>query len=116
MPAWMTGVSAHFDYAATVKLARTLVPAAKRAYLVAGNSPYDQQLLDLALRQLEPLRQQIELRYIVGASRQEMVERMAEMDAESIVIYISVLRDGKGNVSGPERSSLLQLVQRSRAP
>ena len=111
-----TGVTILWDFAGTVDLARTLLPDAERVYLVSGTAPSDRLLLDVAMKQLAASGHGLEVRSIVGTSREELLERVAALEPRSFVLYLSVLRDGKGQLSGPEVTTLNQVVARSRVP
>ena len=115
-PPATTGVTIVWDFAGTVEVARALMPEAERVYLVSGTAPSDRLLLDLAMKQLAAANHGLEVRTIAGTSREEILERVAALDPRSFVLYLSVLRDGKGQLSGPEVTTLNQVVARSRAP
>jgi signal transduction histidine kinase len=115
-PPATTGVTLLWDFAGTVDLARTLMPDAERVYVISGTAPSDRLLQDVAMKQLASSAHGLEVRLIVGTSREEMLERVAHLDSRSFVLYLSMLRDGKNQLSGPEVTPLDQIVARSSAP
>ena len=115
-PRRTTGVTMSFDMAGTIALGLAVVPGARRAYVISGTSPFDRHFLDIALRQLRKLDRPIEMRYIVGATRDETMQRVEELGRNSFVVYLSMLRDGAGRVWGPGATALPEVVARSTVP
>ena len=115
-PRRTTGVTMSFDMAGTIALGLAVVPGARRAYVISGSSPFDRHFLDIALRQLGKLERPIEMRYIVGATRDETMQRVEELGRNSFVVYLSMLRDGAGRVWGPGATALPEVVARSTVP
>jgi signal transduction histidine kinase len=115
-PPRTTGVTMAFDMAGTLALGLALIPGARRAYVVSGASAFDRHFLEIALKQLRRLDRQVELRYIVGSTRDETLQRVEELDRNSFVVYLSMLRDGAGRVWGPGSTALPEIVSRSAVP
>ncbi|HET7402846.1 MAG TPA: sensor histidine kinase [Usitatibacter sp.] len=115
-PKRTTGVTMAFDMAGTIALGLAVVPGARRAYVISGTSPFDRHFLDIALRQMRKLDRPIEMRYIVGATRDETMQRVEELSRNSFVVYLSMLRDGAGRVWGPGATALPEVVARSTVP
>ena len=115
-PKSTTGVTMAFDMVGTIALGLAVVPGARRAYVISGSSPFDRHFLDIALRQLRKGERRVEMRYIVGATRDETMQRVEELDRNSFVVYLSMLRDGAGRVWGPGATALPEVVARSSVP
>ena len=112
-----TGVTMNLDYAGTLEVARAMVPDARRLYVVAGDAPADRLLLKVAAPAIiDAARNGLDVRYLVGLTREELLERVQDIDPRSIVLYLSVLRDAKGQISGPDVPTMSQVVARSAAP
>jgi len=115
-PKRATGVTMTFDMVGTIALGMAVVPGARRAYVISGSSPFDRHFLDIALRQLGKAERRIEMRYIVGATRDETMQRVEALEPTSFVVYLSMLRDGAGRVWGPGATALPEVVARSSVP
>jgi signal transduction histidine kinase len=92
----VTGVMIGFDEAGTIALARRLQPAARRLLLVSGASDYDRgwepRLQEAALQKGEGL----DVSYSFGEPMPVVLRRVAELPRDSIVLYTSIGRDGRG--------------------
>ena len=115
-PKRATGVTMTFDMVGTIALGMAVVPGARRAYVISGASPFDRHFLDIALKQLRNIDRPVEMRYIVGATRDETMQRVEALDRGSFVVYLSMLRDGAGRVWGPGATALPEVVARSTVP
>ena len=115
-PKRATGVTMTFDMVGTIALGMAVVPGARRAYVISGASPFDRHFLEIALKQLRNLDRPVEMRYIVGATRDETMQRVEALDRGSFVVYLSMLRDGAGRVWGPGATALPEVVARSAVP
>ena len=58
----------------------------------------------------------VELHYLVGLSREEAAARVAGLQPDSLVLYLSMLRDGDGQISGPAAPSLRTVAASSSVP
>ena len=112
----LTGVTVPLDVAGTLALARALVPGMRHLYVVAGSSPFDQLMLSLTRAQLSPLATGFETHYLAGLTRAEVSTRVANLNADSVVLYLTMLRDADGVVSGPTAPTMAQVVSRSSVP
>ena len=115
-PPRSTGVTGKFDVAATAALGLALVPDARRLYLIAGTAEYDRLYLEHAKRELARSPPGLEVAYIVGASRAEVLRRVESVEDHALVMYLSMLRDGIGNIAGPDAASHMAVFSHSRAP
>jgi signal transduction histidine kinase len=115
-PPRVTGVTMQLDVEGTLDLGLALVPDAKRVYLVAGNAPFDRMYLELATKAVRASRRPLEPHPLVGLSRRETMERLAAVEPGSLVLYLTILRDADGQVSGPGAPFIARLAQASAAP
>src|SRR5689334_7550263 len=115
-PARTTGVAMSLDVAGSLNLGAELVPNAKRVYLISGTSSFDHSFLEIAVRQAAQLKKPFEIHFLVGLPRQALLERVREIPADSLVMYLTVLRDGAGLVSGPNASTAMMVAEASPVP
>ena len=94
-PPDVTGVVSEFDLTRTVEIARRLQPAARHLVVVAGAAPFDLRWAQIARRQLET-QQDLQIRYLVGLSREDLFRQVGKLSAETILVVLSIFRDGAG--------------------
>ena len=115
-PPRTTGLTMSFDVPGTIALGRALVPDARNVYVVAGTSEFERLYLDFALKQARSMNPPVELRPIVGLSRAETFARLGEIERNSLVFYLTVLRDADGRFSPPQSDMVTRVSASSRAP
>ncbi|HEX6692782.1 MAG TPA: hypothetical protein VF110_16710, partial [Burkholderiales bacterium] len=92
------GVLDRFDAVKTVELARALQPSAQRVAVVSGVDAFDRMWEEIARRDLQPRFGGMEFTYLSGLPLPRLLEEVAALPADTIVLYLSVLRDGDGQV------------------
>jgi signal transduction histidine kinase len=115
-PPKTTGVTMILDVAGTLEVGRALVPTARKVYVLSGNAPFDRMYLDVAMKAIQASHTGLEPQYIVGLSHEETIERIAHVEPNSLVLYLTMLRDGKGQYSGPGATTVTRVAQASPAP
>jgi hypothetical protein len=115
-PPRTAGVMLPLDIEGTVALGRALVPALRNIYVVAGTSTVDYAFLELATRKLSSLDPVLQVHYLSGLTRDEASARVAGLGPDSLVLYLTMLRDGSGRFSGPSAPGLRQVVASSSVP
>ena len=105
----VTGVLGKIEVAPTLDLALAFHPQTQRVVVVAGNAPFDQGLLALARRELQPYEGRAAFSYLTGLTLDEVREQLAVLPDKTIVIFLSFNSDRAGKVyPGPEALSLLE--------
>ncbi|HEU0059482.1 MAG TPA: ABC transporter substrate binding protein, partial [Hyphomicrobiaceae bacterium] len=94
-PLDVTGIVSEYNVARTVELARRLQPAARRLVVVAGAAPFDLRWVEVTRRQLASERD-LEVHYLVGLSRQDLLSQVGRLSADTILVMLTVFRDGAG--------------------
>jgi len=111
----VTGVMIGFDEAGTIDLARRLQPDARRIVIVSGASGYDRgwepRLREAARQKAEGL----EVFFSFGEPLPDVLRRVAELPRDSIVLYTTIGRDGRGVPYVP-RNVATELGRASAAP
>src|SRR6185436_1857512 len=85
-PPRTTGVTMILDIEGTLDLGLALVPAARKVYLVAGNSNFDRMYLDIAIKAIPKARKPLETHFIVGLSQEETASRVASVERDALVL------------------------------
>ena len=116
LPARTTGLMMMLDVQGTVDLGRALVPGARQLHVVSGDSAFDRYLRGVVGRKLATLKPPIEVRDVSGVTRAEAGERLSRLGQDSLVLYLTMLRDAGGQLSGPLAPAMRQVSDRSSAP
>ena len=111
----IVGVPMRFGIAATIELALELRPGTRNVVIISGTSDYDQEWLGRAERQLRNLRPGLEVRQISNQSVPQMLESVADLSEDSVVLFTSVFNDASGQRYLP-RDVLEQLSKATRVP
>ena len=96
LPASVTGRRQPLPYASTYSLARALQPAAKRIVMVSGASGLDSLLLSVALREITPLLNGMQLKVLQDWSYASLIDSLRRIPPQTIVIFSSLSRDQRG--------------------
>ena len=115
-PPGMTGVMLALDVEGTMALGRALVPTARRIHVISGTSGFDVHIRELVLRKISRANQSLEVHRVDGLSRAETVQQLARLGPSDLVLYLTMLRDGAGAVSGPVNSAIPYIAERSPVP
>jgi signal transduction histidine kinase len=115
-PPRTTGVTLAFDVEGTVSLGRALVPDARKLYVFSGTAPFDVSLREIAAKRLAAAGHGLEVVHVTGLTRAEMVERAAELEGGSLLLYLSMLRDGTGQVSPPGATGFAMVAASASVP
>jgi signal transduction histidine kinase len=110
-----TGMLRRFDLDGTVGLALALRPATRRLVVIAGSGDFDKLMTGLARTQLEPYAKRLTLDYWVDAPIDHFLLRVAQLDSNDAVLYLSIGRDSAGQTFVP-REVLKRLSVASPAP
>jgi PAS domain S-box-containing protein len=90
--------AARLDFRGTLEIALTLVPAAKRVFVVSGAHPVDRRQEERARVALKPWENQLEFRYLSGLPMEGMLTALAGAPRDSVVLLLPVSSDVAGNV------------------
>jgi signal transduction histidine kinase len=100
-PADVTGIYGEFDAGKTIALAQKLQPMARKLIVISGSSEMDRQWLDSVRKQIEPYEAQLNTEYWVGLSYETLLDRASRLPPDTIVLFMTVYRDGSGRPSVP---------------
>jgi len=115
LPPRTTGVTMTLDIEGTLRLGLALVPGARVVHFVAGVSEFDAMYADLAREVMRDF-SGVEARFITGLSRSETLSAVERVDPGSLVVYLTMLRDGTGQTAGPGSDTVTQVAAHSAAP
>jgi signal transduction histidine kinase len=110
----VAGVASEVDLANTLALAERLQPKARRLVVIAGASAFEQRWTAIVRAQLAPHEGRFLTKYLVGLAREALAKEVAHLPRDTIVIVLSVIRDGAGRNLAIE--FIEELIQASSAP
>jgi ABC-type uncharacterized transport system substrate-binding protein len=94
-PADVTGIVSEFRVSRTVALARRLQPNSRHLVVIAGAAPFDARWVQIARSQLDH-EAELETRYLVGLSREDLLAEVSKLPQDRIVIILTIFKDGAG--------------------
>jgi signal transduction histidine kinase len=115
-PARTTGLMLALDVQGTVDLGRALRPQARRLHVVSGDSAFDRYIRGVAQKKIASLLPKMELHEVAQLSRAQTEEQLSRLDPDSLVLYLTMLRDANGQLSGPSAPAMRQVSEKSSAP
>lgn len=101
LPNDVIGVLDRFDLAKTLEMALHLQPHAHRVVVVTGTDAFDRMWEDIARRELPSSARELEVKYLSGLPLGRLLEEVAHLPRDTIVLILSVMRDGAGEIFRP---------------
>ena len=110
----VAGVASEVDVAKTLALAERLQPKARRLVVIAGASPSSSDGRGSRAHNWRRTKAASAPDYLVGLAREALVKEVAHLPRDTIVIVLSVIRDGAGRNLAIE--FIEELIAASSAP
>jgi PAS domain S-box-containing protein len=111
----MTGIIVEPDFEKTLETALSLHPGTTEAFIINGSAPTDRLLESVARVAFREYEDRVKVTYLSGFAMQELLQKISSLPKNSIVIYLSFLKDAKG-VNYYAMESLKLLSEASSAP
>jgi hypothetical protein len=115
LPRNVTGVLLKRRYAPTLEAALRLQPETRNVFVVGGAAPFDQFLQSLVRRDLQPFEDRVDIEYLFDMTMDEMLTRLSNLPAHSVILYVSVLQDRWGHRFVPA-DALSSIAAAANAP
>jgi signal transduction histidine kinase len=112
---FLTGTIIGENVGGVLDAALRIRPDSKRVALVGGTTPNDMYGIQTFRKALKPYLKKIELIDLTGLPMETTLTRVGSLPPDTIVLYESIFRDGKGRVFVP-REALLTISRASNAP
>ena len=104
----VTGVALRSEWGATLEAALKLDPGIQQVIVIAGTSEIDRDLEAAAAGDLGRYGKRVALTYLTGLPMTQMLDSVANLPKDSMVLFVSLLRDGAGRLfTNPEAISLI---------
>jgi PAS domain S-box-containing protein len=114
-PADVTGLWMARDYQRTLQLALQLQPRTREIVCVSGTGAEEQPWNNEARKVLERFATQVRTRWLDRLPLQAVLDEVARLPLDSVVLYIPMLRDGAGQSVSPFEVAR-QLAEASSVP
>ena len=111
----ITGIWGEVDYKATVDVALGLHPDTKQLVVISGAGEWDDYWRSVVRQQLRPFETRIRISYLTGLTIPELQKAVANLQSQTIVLFVSSVRDRAGNTPG-NLEVVRQISAASNAP
>jgi len=101
IPPNITGIISEFNLDRTLALAERLQPEARRLFVIAGSGEVDRRWQANARKVIEDRARKFEVTYLFERSYAKLMEEVAAIPPDSIVIYLTIFADSEGNAFVP---------------
>ena len=101
LPANTTGLLVRRVFAPTLEIALRLQPDAREVYVVGGTSEFDRNLQAAARREFEPFERRLSFTYLTDAPMNELLTAVSRVPRRSVILWLSLFRDGAGDTFVP---------------
>jgi PAS domain S-box-containing protein len=115
MPSNVTGLWMAWDYQRTLELALQLQPEIREVVCVSGTGAEEQPWNDEASKVLGRFSSQLRARWLDKLPLQAVLEEVARLPLDSVVLYIPMQHDGDGQAVSPFKVAR-QLAEASKVP
>jgi PAS domain S-box-containing protein len=115
LPPGVTGLTSHLDPVPTIELALKLQPNARQMVVVTGTAEIDRDWEGTAKLALRSYEGRLRVTYLAGLPMAELLRQLRELPSETIILYLSVARDGAGQNFIP-RNVAEELARVATAP
>jgi len=104
----ITGVRLRSEWGATLEAALTVDPRIQQVTVITGTSEIDRDLEAAAVEDLSRYQTRVTLTYLTGLPMAKLLDAVARLPQNHIVLFVSLLRDGAGHLfTNPEAVSLI---------
>lgn len=101
-------VTGQLDIKGTLDLAIRLHPGVDKVFVISGASRFDRLLEGIAREEFRSFENQVRFQYLSGLPMHELTRYVSLLPEDSVVFYLSVLRDGNGKAfKSPEALTLI---------
>jgi len=110
-----TGIVADLDLGSSLETALSLHPATRTAFVINGASAHDRFLEAVARHTYRDHEGRVRIEYLSGLSIQELLDKVAVLPPDSVVIFLSFLCDAEGEYVY-SRDVVRMVSEKSNAP
>jgi signal transduction histidine kinase len=96
LPPNVTGVLMKREFAPTLRLALRLQPDTRRVIYVAGSSPFDARLNEIAMTELGSGPVSVRVEFFIGRPLRELADTLSRLPPHTVVLYSTMFADRDG--------------------
>ena len=96
IPPGITGVMMKRAFAPTLDLALQLQPETRHVFVIGGTSRFDQRVLSIARRDLQPFEDRASIEWLTTLSMEQLLATVANLPPDSVIYYLTLFADGTG--------------------
>jgi formate hydrogenlyase transcriptional activator len=111
----ISGVTGSVELRSTLDLALSLQPNARQVVVVTGAARFDRYWEAIAREEFSNYRNDLKFTYLAGHRMEDLQKEVADLAEQTIVIYVSINQDGKGDFYTPSEA-LSNIAPLSSAP
>jgi len=104
LPGNVTGVLVKRTFAPTLDIALRLQPDTRNVFVVGGAARFDRQIQAIARRDLQPFEGKVAINWLTALPFNELLTRLANLPAHSVVYYLTLFADGSGSAFVPHEA------------
>jgi signal transduction histidine kinase len=97
----VTGNYGEFDAGKTIALAQQLQPNAKNLTIISGSSEIDGRWMAELKKEISPFEKRFNTEYWIGVRYETLLNRVAHLPPDTIIIFVTVYGDGTGRAFVP---------------
>lgn len=101
LPPNITGIISEFNLDKTLSLAERLQPEASRLFVIAGSAEVDRRWQSVARKTIEDRERKFQVTYLFDRSHAKLMEEVANIPRDAIVLYLTFFADSEGNAFVP---------------
>jgi signal transduction histidine kinase len=115
LPSNMTGILVKREFKPTLETALRLHLRTRQVVFIAGTSPFNQYWTEQARRELRGFESRVKMTYLTDLPMESLHTEVAQLPADSIILFLHLFRDGAGKPFNPSESLAL-ITERSNVP
>jgi len=96
LPPNVYGALIEREFAPTLELVLRLHPTTEKIVVVSGTSEFDTSLLSDAQEEFRPYEKRVSFTYLSKLPLKQVLERVSQLPARNIVLFITMFQDGAG--------------------
>lgn len=96
LPSGTYGIVSELDPVKTLELALMLQPATRNGIVITGSAALDKDWEEIARTKFASFEDRLSFTFLAGLTLEDVLEEVASLPPDSIVIYLSMFEDGAG--------------------
>jgi PAS domain S-box-containing protein len=115
LPTGVTGLTSYINPVPTIELALHLQPWARNLVVVTGAAEFDRLWEKRARQMLAGYENRLKTTYFSGLPMAELLRKLGQLRSDTIVLYLSILREGAGQTFIP-KDAAREAIEATTAP